>query len=303
MDFLMLEKQVKDMSVDKSSSATELAIQAVKVFVEYVEVSGGLGKDTFYEGLARLSDLLRKAQPSMTSIGNVVDIVGNQIAINSDKMSLSEFRTNMTNSLSRLQVEIANSRKLIAKCAMSLIPHKATIITHSDSSTVQEVIKQAHANNKVSRVIIPESRPLLEGLKVADLLLEWGIPVTVIVDAAMGFFCREADIALVGADTTQSDGSVVHKVGTYLLAMACSDLKKPFYVACDTLKFSKTATYKQPVKIESKPPSEIINQSKLVGADIRNVYFDITPPKYITRIVTEKGIFFPNELHEHVLAR
>ncbi|NLE04981.1 MAG: hypothetical protein GX638_09285 [Crenarchaeota archaeon] len=147
---------------------------------------------------------------------------------------------------------------------------------------------------KLSKVIVAESRPLLEGLNFANRLLDFGIPVTIVVDAGLGFFSKNATFALVGADTVQSDGSLVHKIGTYPLALACYDLGKSFYVVCDTLKFSKTATINQPVKIEQKSPTEIVNKNKLCNAEIKNIYFDNTPAKLVTEIITEEKKFKPN---------
>lgn len=292
-----LEKAVTELALDKCSGATALASKAIDIYVQYIEDSKVLGKKVFLGDLLHLGLLLAQAQPSMVSISNVVEFVSKQYSRNISETSLPELQILLRCSLIKFKTELMNAKTQIAQNARSCIPDNAVIITLSDSSTVEEVIKQAHFTNKVSRVIIAESRPLLEGLNLADRLIKVGIPVTVIVDAALGFFCKEADLAVVGADTIQKDGSLIHKVGTYPFALACHDLRKPFYVTCDTLKFSKKATCKKPVKIELKPPPEILSQNTIVGAEIRNIYFDMTPAKYITRIVTEKGIFLPNKLH------
>jgi translation initiation factor eIF-2B subunit delta len=292
-----LEKAVTELTLDKCSGATALASKAIDIYIQYIEDSKVLGKKVFLGDLLHLGLLLAQAQPSMVSISNVVEFVSKQYSRNISEKSLPELRILLRCSLVKFKTELMNAKKQLAQNALSCIPDNAVIITLSDSSTVEEVIKQAHFANKVSMVIIAESRPLLEGLNLADRLIKGGIPVTVIVDAALGFFCKEADLAVVGADTIQKDGSLIHKVGTYPFALACHDLRKPFYVTCDTLKFSKTATCKKPVKIELKPPAEILSQNTIVGAEIRNIYFDMTPAKYITRIVTEKGIFSPNKLH------
>ncbi len=270
-----------------------LRVRATEIYLKYIECSKVSSKNEFFNELAEIGNLLRVAQPSMISIRNVVELVANQAYANAQKMNLSELKHTLFDYLTKLKSEIINAKKCIAKEALNLIPIGAVIITLSESETIEEIIKQAYLEHKISRVIILESRPLLEGLNMADRLLKIGLSVTVIVDAAMGFFCKEADLAIVGADTIESDGSLVNKVGTYPLALTCSALKKPFYVACDTSKFSKNATCENPIKIETKLPTEIIGRRKLIGADVQNIYFDITPPKFITSIITEKGIFDP----------
>jgi eIF-2B alpha/beta/delta-like uncharacterized protein len=297
-----LQKDVKKIAADNQSGATELTVKAIEIYLKYLEPLKVTRKNKFFEGLTEIGNLLRVAHPSMISISNIVELVANQAYANAQKMNLSELKHSIFDYLTRLESEIINAKKRIAEEALNLIPMGAVIITLSESATVEEIIKQAHLEHKISRVIILESRPLLEGLNMADRLLKIGLSVTVIVDAAMGFFCKEADLAIIGADTIQSDGSLVHKVGTYPLALTCSALKKPFYVASDTLKFSKTTTYEKPVEIKLKPSKEIINPKKLPGADVRNIYFDLTPSRYITCIITEKGAFMPTNLIAGVLS-
>lgn len=292
MYFSRLEQSVEEVAKDKQSGAVTLASKSIDIYIQYLENVETLDKTDFLNALLKLSTLLQNAQPSMTSISNVVDFVLNHI-IQSEDASLSDVKQLLLSSLQTLKNSLITAKTKIAQNALSCIPDNSVIITLSESSTVEEVIKCAHAAGKVSRVIIAESRPLLEGLNLADRLLKFGVPVTIIVDAAIGFFCKDADIAVVGADTVQRDASVVHKIGTYPLALACYDHNKPFYIVCDSLKFSKIASYENPVKICVNTPTEILDKNNLNGADIQNIYFDITPAKYITRIITEKGIFPP----------
>ncbi len=290
-----LEKAVAEMAEDNQSGATALALKAVNIYWLYFEQPPVADKLVFLNDLAKLETLLKNIQPSMTSISNVVNNISWQINRNRD-LPLTELRRCLMAFLVGLKTNMANVKTRIAQNTVGCIPDSAVIITLSESSTVEEIIRQAYTAKKVSRVIVAESRPLCEGLNFVDRLLKLGVPVTVIVDAALGFFCKDANIAIVGADTVQSDGSVVHKVGTYTLALACHDLNKPFYVACDTLKISKTKTHNKPVPIEAKPSNEVVNSNELAGAYVQNIYFDITPAKYITRIITEIGVFLPNKV-------
>jgi translation initiation factor eIF-2B subunit delta len=192
--------------------------------------------------------------------------------------------------LAELDSQLSTALIRVAENSISVMPDEATIVTLSDSSTVRESIILTHRKKRLAGVIIGESRPLLEGRKMARVLAEEGIRVTLVVDALLGAMCAEADLAIVGADSLLRDGSLVHKAGTYMLALSCFDQGKPFYVVSDTFKINQAATWQNPVAIEEKDPSEVAERSESPNMVVRNLYFDITPAKLITKIITEKGI-------------
>jgi translation initiation factor eIF-2B subunit delta len=289
MNISELEKAVAEVKLDTQAGATALTLKTIDIYRQYVEQTMVSCKLSFLRDLEQLEIMLKSIQPSMASLSNVIDIIS-RCAAENQCLSLFDLKKSLMTLLINLKTDIFKAKAQIVQNVLGFFPEQAVVITLSESSIIEEVIIQAYAAKKVSRVIIAESRPLCEGLHFANKLIKIGIPVTVIVDAALGFFCKDVDLAIVGADTIQSDGSVINKVGTYTLALACHDLKKPLYVACDTLKFSKTRNPNNLIKIETKPPEEIVDLASLPGADIKNIYFDVTPLKYLTCIVTEKGV-------------
>jgi methylthioribose-1-phosphate isomerase len=97
---------------------------------------------------------------------------------------------------------------------------------------------------------------------------------------------------LVGSDAMRKDGNI-NKIGTLTLATVAKEFKKPFYVAGDTLKLDPRKKF----VIEERPASEIYQDiSSIKGAAARNPAFDLTPWKYVKRIVTEKGVLTPGNL-------
>ena len=287
---------MQEITLDNGSGANKLALKTIDIFQNYFKNAATKDKKDFLRNLSKLARLIQEAQPSMTAIKNISQMILKKTGTELANLELQTHRDCMLDFLAYLKTELVTARNRIAKNALKVIPDNATIITLSDSSTVQEIAKQAHRRNRIAKVIIPESRPLSEGIRTAEELLKIGVPVMVIIDAAMGFFCREADLAIVGADTIQNDGSVVHKVGTYLLALACNEYQIPFYVAGDSLKISKTTDYDNPIRIEEKSSSEIIKETELLKAEVKNIYFDITPARLIRGIITEKGILSPSEI-------
>ena len=104
----------------------------------------------------------------------------------------------------------------------------------------------------------------------------------------MGLFVQHADVALVGADTIANDGSVINKAGTYLLALAARDKGIPFYVCCESFKYSQLAAAAIP--LEDHDPAEL-NAPRLPNIKPHNIYFDITPAPLISVWVTERGMY------------
>jgi len=148
------------------------------------------------------------------------------------------------------------------------------------------------AKPKLATVYVTETRPVLQGLQTAKELLAAQIPVVYIVDSAAGWLFEENDVDLcvVGADAIKPSG-VINKLGTRQIASIANDMDVPFYVATNTLKFD----YWDRSVIEMRPASEVIRAADLPGAKILNPAFDITPWRYVTGVITEKGVITRNQ--------
>jgi ribose 1,5-bisphosphate isomerase len=150
-------------------------------------------------------------------------------------------------------------------------------------------------HKKKISVIACETEPLEQGIRTARELADEKIPVTLIDDNAIGFFIKDVDMVIVGADAMRING-VVNKIGTSLLAQSAKANGKPFYVIANLMKIDR----RKKLKIEERSPKEIyrkiINKSKLKNVKIRNPAFDITPWKYVTAVVNEKGIANPQRI-------
>ena len=174
----------------------------------------------------------------------------------------------------------------IAENASYLIAPGSTLMTHSMSSTLVACCRVLKSRGL--RMIVTESRPLYEGRRLAQLLSQWGVITTLITEAQMGLFVREADVVLIGADSVLTDGAVVNKVGTHLLALAAHEQQVPFYVCCESFKFHGQGDRAR-IDLEEMEPAEL-------GFDapepitVRNVYFETTPARLVTGWITEVGV-------------
>jgi methylthioribose-1-phosphate isomerase len=205
--------------------------------------------------------------------------------------------------------EDSAANQVIGKNGARLIKDGDVILTHCNAGalatveygTALGVIRAAWKQGKHIKVFADETRPLLQGarLTVYELKKE-GIPVTLITDNMAGYVMRLKKInkVIVGADRIVKD-AVINKIGTYSVAVLAKEHKIPFYVAAPTSTFDLTRTSKT-VTIEERNSEEVtyIGSKRITveGADVFNPAFDITPFKYVTAIITEKGIIQPKSL-------
>jgi translation initiation factor 2B subunit (eIF-2B alpha/beta/delta family) len=112
----------------------------------------------------------------------------------------------------------------------------------------------------------------------------------------------DADFVLIGADSILADGSIINKIGTSVIALTAWEKQVPFYVVCEKIKFNvwNWLLGKKAVVLEEKDPSEIFDPKNLSRIMIRNIYFDITPAKYVWGIITEDGVIKPSEVSSHI---
>ena len=166
--------------------------------------------------------------------------------------------------------------------------------------TATAPIYKAVEKGKKVRVIALETRPYLQGARLtAWELSRAGIEVYVITDNQMGIVAQREDVSLmiVGADRITRTGYVANKIGTYPLSLVAKDLGIPFYVAAPTSTIDLKAEGPEDFEIERRPSEELlyIYGKRIAPEGVEAIYyaFDITPPKLISGIITEKGIAYP----------
>ena len=260
-----VEETIRSIAEDRTSGASKLARLALDAMgLAVVEAKGHPDPKELGEVARRLSD----AQPAMAIVHNVAHLVARLISEGLDPRSV----------LGEVRTELDHARDRIARTFLKVVPPHATIITLSHSDNVLEAIKMAHGRGHVNRAYVLESGPLFEGRTLASALSDAGVPSMAVPDAEGSSLMARASCALVGADSVLRDGSVVNKVGTHSLARAAVDRKKPFYVACETLKFD--ARYDAATWPGLRIPT-------------MNSTFEVTPPELITTTVTERGTYTP----------
>jgi ribose 1,5-bisphosphate isomerase len=123
-----------------------------------------------------------------------------------------------------------------------------------------------------------------------------------IVDSAVRYFMNQVDLVIVGSDAITSEGNVVNKIGTSMIALAAHEARTPFYVVSELLKFDPATVYGDFEKIEERGPGEIWEDPPAKLA-IRNPAFDVTRRDHIHGIICEEGIVSPHSTMEVVRRR
>jgi methylthioribose-1-phosphate isomerase len=203
--------------------------------------------------------------------------------------------------------DVASCRALGAHGA-ALVPDSASILTHCNAGalatagygTALGVVRAAAQQGKTVRVLADETRPFLQGARLtAWELVRDGIDTTVITDNMAGTLMRQGtvDLVVVGADRIAANGDTANKVGTYTVAVLAREHGIPFYVAAPRSTIDLDTADGSAIPIEERPVTEVarVGGAQLTpdGAKIRNPAFDVTPHKYITAIITERGVCRP----------
>jgi methylthioribose-1-phosphate isomerase len=187
------------------------------------------------------------------------------------------------------------------------------IITHCNAGslatagygTAEGVMRAARDEGKQIHVWVDETRPVLQGARLTTWeLMEEQIPCTLVTDSMAGYLLYHdlVDLAIVGADRNARNGDAANKIGTYSLAVLCKEHGIPFYVAApfSTIDFTTESGPDIPIEErDSREVTHVLGKAQIApdGVAVMNPAFDVTPARYITAIITERGAFRPQDLH------
>lgn len=226
---------------------------------------------------------LAHARPAMAALAGAVARI----------LSAPNGLEGMAGEAKRLLEEYDSSISRIIEYACPLL--SGTLMTHSLSGTVLEVLNGCRTT--IEQVIVMEGRPRYEGRDVARSLSKQGMKVTLITDAEADIFLHLCQAVVVGADTVLANGDVLNKAGTALVGWAAHGHGIPFYVLCETLKISPLRWTGDLSRLEEKEAEEVLEQA-MPGVTVRNFYFDHTPAKLVTKVITEQGIMGRKEIEK-----
>src|SRR5258705_8513091 len=268
--------------------------------------SKATGTKQFATEFQRICDLLAATRLTAVNLFWAIDRMKHVFADAAQGgCSVDEIKNRLEDEARRIHDADVQSCRTIGAFGATLVPDTARILTHCNAGalatagygTALGVIRAAVEQGKKIAVLADETRPFLQGARLtAWELLKDGIDTTVITDNMAASMMRlgDVDLVVVGADRIAANGDVANKIGTYGVAVLAKEDGIPFYAAAPLSAIDLDTADVATVPIEERNDRELThvgpNRLTPVGARIRNPAFDVTPAKYVTAIITERGV-------------
>jgi len=255
----------------------------------------------------KILERLEKTRPTARNLFWALERMKEVFLKNRNK-SLSELKQTILHEARAIEKEDIETCQKIGSWGAKLVNKQERILTHCNAGslatagygTALGVIRSSFKKHKDIQVYASETRPFLQGARLTCWELKKdGIPVILITDNMAGYLMNQGEITSVvtGADRIASNGDTANKIGTYSAAVLAKENHIPFYVAAPLSTIDFNLERGNQIPIEERDPDEVrkIGETYLTLPDVevRNPAFDVTPAKYITAVITEKGIARP----------
>jgi len=268
--------------------------------------SKATGTKQFAVEFQKLCDLMAATRPTAVNLFWAIERMKRVFADAAQGgCSVDEIRQRLEADARRIHDEDVESCRTLGAFGADLVPQEARILTHCNAGalatagygTALGVVRAAAERGKKVAVLADETRPFLQGARLtAWELVRDGIDTTVIADNMAASMMRlgHVDLVVVGADRIAANGDVANKIGTYGVAVLAREHGIPFYVAAPVSTIDLNTADGSTIPIEERDGREVthVGPNRLTpeGARIRNPAFDVTPAKFVTAIITERGV-------------
>ena len=265
------------------------------------------GTKQFATEFQRNCDLLAATRPTAVNLFWAIERMKQAFAEGAQAgESVAQLKARLRAMADRIHDDDVEGCRAIGRHGAGVVPDRARILTHCNAGalatagygTALGVIRGAVEAGKHVTVLADETRPFLQGARLtAWELVKDGIDTTVITDNMAGAMMRagEVDLVVVGADRIAANGDTANKIGTYSVAVLAKEHAIPFYVAAPWSTIDLATPDGAAIPIEERSTREVTHvgttQVAPEGAKVRNPAFDVTPAKYITAIITERGVY------------
>lgn len=309
-DYQTVAKGIKELWVRGAPAIGIAAAMGIALGAQRIKAKSF---DAFYEELTTICDHLASTRPTAVNLFWAIERMKEFVKKNKDE-DIEAIKKKLIDESQKILDEDIEINKAMGKYGAEFIKDGDTILTHCNAGalatggygTALGVIRAAWEQGKRIKVFADETRPILQGARLtAWELMQDKIPVTLITDNMAGHFMKKGviDLAIVGTDRTVANGDVANKIGTYSVAVLCKEHNIPFYVAAPTSTIDLSIPSGELIPIEERNPIEvthIFGKTQIAPDNVKvaNPAFDVTPARYITAIITEKGSFKPRDIRK-----
>lgn len=312
-DYRVVAQAIKDLRVRGAPAIGIAAAMGVALGAQTLQAQTF---DAFSKDLCEICDHLAATRPTAVNLFWAIKQMKAVLHTCQDS-SVAGLKARLITKACQLLQEDIETNRAIGRHGATLLTEGQTVMTHCNAGslatggygTALGVVRAACEEGKNISVIAGETRPVLQGARLTVWELQQdNIPVTLITDNMAGTFMRQGRIQLcvVGADRIAANGDVVNKIGTYSLAVLAQAHGLPFYVAAPRSTIDEAMPTGDGIPIEDRDTGEVANvlgTTRITPENtaIFNPAFDMTPAKFITGIITERGIFRPEDLARGML--
>ncbi|HLZ70969.1 MAG TPA: S-methyl-5-thioribose-1-phosphate isomerase [Dehalococcoidia bacterium] len=262
----------------------------------------GLKRPAFDAALSSARDTLAATRPTAV---NLFWALGRMAAVAAAAQSVADAVVALVAEAQAIHAEDLAASRRLGRFGAELLPQAGTVLTHCNAGslatagygTALGVVRAAVEAGKEIQVFADETRPLLQGARLTAWELQQdGIPVTLIADTMAGHFMSRGaiDCVVVGADRIAANGDVANKIGTYQVAVLAKEHGIPFYVAAPWSTVDLAVASGSEIPIEERAAEEVTSfggrRTAPPGVAVRNPAFDVTPARFVTAIITDRGV-------------
>jgi methylthioribose-1-phosphate isomerase len=293
---------IKDMVVRGAPAIGVTAAMGIALGVKRIET---VDAASFEQQFLLICDTLAATRPTAINLFWAIARMKKVFYENLKNGDFAQVKRSLEGEANQIHREDVESNRRMGHLGASLLPTRASVLTHCNAGalatagygTALGVIRAAVEQGKSLQVFAGETRPFLQGARLTAWELQKDqIPVTLITDSMAGHFMKSGrvDCVIVGADRIAANGDVANKIGTYSLAVLAKENSIPFYVVAPTSTLDLNIPSGDQIPIEQRCSQEVthIKETPIApeGIDVANPAFDVTPNRYVTAIITERGI-------------
>jgi ribose 1,5-bisphosphate isomerase len=291
-----VEAVADDIASMETRGAATIAGAAADALRTQAEASQATTPGDFRAQQRAAARTLLETRPTAVSLPNALRFVLTRM----DGETVQALRASTVEAATEFSERLEGAQTELGRIGANRLRDGDRLLFHCHSTDVLSCIESAVDGGKEFSAVVKETRPRNQGHITAERLDDLGVPVTLVVDGAAGRYVHDVDHVLVGADSIAADGSLVNKIGTRSLAMTARELGTPVMVAAQTVKLHPGTLTGHTVDIEERERGEVIDPDELAalgdGVEVANPAFDVTPPRYVDAIVTERGQYPPESI-------
>ncbi|WP_256288384.1 ribose 1,5-bisphosphate isomerase [Halobellus inordinatus] len=290
-----VHRTAEDIGSMEIRGAATIAAAAAEALGAQADASDADSPAAFRAELRAAARILYDTRPTAVSLPNALRYVFRDV----DGRTVEDLRESVHTSVAEFCDRLDTAQSDLGRMGANRLRDGDTVMTHCHSTDVLACVETAVEQGKSLSAYVKETRPRNQGHITAEALSEMGVDVTLIVDSAARRYLNDVDHVLVGADSIAADGSVINKIGTSGLAVNARDRGTPIVCAAQTIKLHPETLTGHTVDIEMRAEEEVVDEE--TAADIGdptvlNPAFDVTPPRYVDAIVTERGQYPPESI-------